>query len=449
MSKKHFFSDPAILVDSALQSLTFINPSLATDTANKIVYRRPCPQDEHQKTAIVSGGGSGHEPSFSGLVGQGLLSAAVAGTIFASPSTVQVQTAITSRLPRNQDVLVIVMNYTGDILNFGVAVEKAKTMQNSRNIDMVVVADDVGVSRSQAGKVGRRGIAGTVLVTKIAGALATRGYALRDVTKVAKLAAENLVSVGASLDHVHVPGREVTEEDELAKNQVELGMGIHNEPGSKRLTFTSLEKLVREMLRQLLDLSDSDRAFLKVDSQEIVLLVNNLGGLSVLEMGGILKEVVCQLDLNYSIVPVRIFAGTYMTSLNGPGFSITLLNTVPTDLGGENVPSMVMLLDDTAEATGWSASIRPDTWRERNTRIRSETWSPERNSFSGNLTMCPDVMSFALTMGLRKLVEVEPQVTIYDTLVGDGDCGIGLQRGAEGESTLAGFLYIIKLRHKH
>ena len=183
--------------------MTLANPSLSLDSANKIIHLRDA---SSKNVSLVSGGGSGHEPSFSSFVGRGLLTAAVAGTIFASPSASQIRNAILARVPAEAGVLVIVMNYTGDVLNFGMGVEKARAQ--GRRVEMVVVGDDVGVTRSAAGKVGRRGIAGTCLVHKITGALAETGAGLDDVVKVAKLVSENVVSIGASLSHVHVPGRE-------------------------------------------------------------------------------------------------------------------------------------------------------------------------------------------------------------------------------------------------
>ncbi|KXX78084.1 Dihydroxyacetone kinase 1 [Madurella mycetomatis] len=427
MSTKHFLPDPAHLVTSSLRSLTFTNPSLAVDLPNKIVYRRPsASQQQHERqVSIISGGGSGHEPSFSGLVGRGLLSAAVAGTIFASPSAEQVRAAIMGRVELERGVLVTVMNYTGDVLNFGMGVEKARAA--GVEVEMVVVGDDVGVGRARAGKVGRRGIAGTVLVHKISGALAAMGYGLREVAAVARLVAENLVSVGASLEHVHVPGRKVVAEEELKGGEVEIGMGIHNEAGSSR-EVVGLEELVGKMLRQMLDRGDEDRAFVHVNSNEVVLLVNNLGGVSVLEMGGILTEVVTQLEKNWNIRPVRILCGTYMTSLNGLGFSITLLNVVNTNLGG---PSMIELLDHPCEATGWSAPISKQTWEEKNTATREQDASLGDDIQASGLKMDAKAAQEVLTQGLESVIAAEPDVTRYDTVVGDGDCGIGLKRGAE------------------
>lgn len=426
---KHFINDPAYLVNTALEALTFTNPSLALDTHNKVIYRRPAQHGSSPpQVSIVSGGGAGHEPSFSAMVGKGLLSAAVSGTIFASPSAEQVRAAIMSRVDHDKGVLVTVMNYTGDVLNFGMAVEKAHAA--GRQVEMVVVGDDVGVGRAKGGKVGRRGIAGTVLVHKISGALAAQGYPLADVAKVAKLTASNLVSVGASLEHVHVPGRAPPKTDDagrLGDKEVEIGMGIHNEPGSSR-EEVELPELVGKMLKQLLDQADTDRAFLNVNSNEVVLLVNNLGGVSALELGGITAEVVKQLQKDYGIRPVRVLSGTYMTSLNGLGFSISLLNVVNTDIGG---PSMIQLLDDPCEATGWAAPISKETWEERNQATREDPTTTEGDVKPSGLTYDATLGMKALKAGLEYVVMAEPDVTRFDTVVGDGDCGIGLRRGAE------------------
>jgi dihydroxyacetone kinase len=321
------------------------------------------------------------------------------------------------------------MNYTGDVLNFGIAVEKVRAA--GVPVDMVVVGDDVGVGRAKAGKVGRRGIAGTVLVLKIAGALAAQGRSLEDVAKVARLTAENLVSVGASLEHVHVPGRAVDQEGGLAVGEVEIGMGIHNEAGSGRGKM-DLPELVGKMLAQLLDPKDEDRAFLNVNSNEVVLLINNLGGVSVLEMGGITTEVVSQLRDAYGIKPVRILSGTYMTSLNGLGFSISLLNVVNTDIGG---PGMLELLDAPSEVPGWSAPIRKETWEANNQAVREGTSRVTEEVKPSGLKLDVAAAKSSLKSALERVIAAEPEVTRFDTVVGDGDCGIGLKRGAEGMST--------------
>ncbi|KAL1899903.1 dihydroxyacetone kinase Dak1 [Sporothrix stenoceras] len=439
---KHFVNDPTALVHAGLRSVTYANPAVALDEDNKILYERTTTSN----VSIVSGGGSGHEPSFGAMVGPGLLTGAVAGTIFASPSAEQIRAAITLLASRsaaaghNAGVLVTVMNYTGDVLNFGMAVEKARAA--GVPVSMVVVGDDVGVGRAKAGKVGRRGIAGTVLVHKISGALAARGFALEKVAGVAQLVADNLVSVGASLEHVHVPGRSVTDtaDDALAADEVEIGMGIHNEPGSERAKGLKLPELVRTMLKQLLDTKDSDRAFASIgEGEDVVLLVNNLGAVSVLEMGGITAEVVEQLRDNYKLRPLRLLSGTYMTSLNGLGFSISLLK-VPRDTGlGSDVPALLQLLDDPAEATGWSSPIPTATWdkaakaspEEKAAAPAAAASESTSDSTPSNLKADPVAYHSALEHGLKAVIAAEPEITHYDTIVGDGDCGTGMKRGAE------------------
>lgn len=186
-----------------------------------------------------------------------------------------------------------------------------------------------------------------------------------DVRNVATKVANNLVSIGASLGHVHVPGHPIPDansDDCKTVHEVEIGMGIHNEQGCERVK-TDLPGLVKTMLKKLLDMKDEDRAFLRIEpSDTVVLLVNNLGGVSALEMGGITTEVVLQLKGGYGIAPVRIFSGSYMTSLNGLGFSITLLRVVETGLGTGK--EMLELLDERAEVSGWSSDLRWESWSE-------------------------------------------------------------------------------------
>ncbi|THW51599.1 dihydroxyacetone kinase [Aureobasidium pullulans] len=427
---KHFINDPNHLVLTALRSITLANPSVALDAENKIIFRRgDAGLYKQSQVSVVSGGGAGHEPSFAAFVGPGILSGAISGTIFASPSAEQIRRCLLGRVDSAKGILVIVMNYTGDVLNFGMGVEKARA--TGVDIEMLVVGDDAGVPRSKGGKVGRRGIAGTVLVQKIAGALAATGAPLKDVHRVAKLASDNIVSIGSSLSHVHVPGRKVTEagEDELTFEEVEIGMGIHNEAGSER-TKADLPDLVEQMLAHMLDEGDKERGFLKVSSEdETVVLINNLGGVSVLEMGGIATEVLDQLKKYHNIRPVRVLVGTFMTSLNGIGFSISLLKLQDTGLD----KSMLQLLDAPSEVTGWATPVPTATWENKSTAAdrRQTAMADGDKDKPSNLTLNTAESKKVLKAGLDRVIVAEPDVTHYDTIVGDGDCGIGLKRGAE------------------
>lgn len=364
-ASKHYLSDPTKTVLDALNSITLTNPSVLLDARNKIIYRNPSSIARPQNVSVVCGGGSGHEPGFAGFVGDGLLTACVAGTIFASPAAEQVRTCLQHRLPpESQGVLVIATNYTGDVLNFGMGVEKARAL--GKKVELVVSGDDVGVGRAKSGKVGRRGLSGTALVVKICGALAERGVSLEDCAKVGRLVVNNLVSLGASLSRVHVPGRGIEEareeEERLGPGLVEIGMGIHNEPGCEKVK-TDLPGLVRIMLAQMLDQSDKDRAYVKFEkTDETVLLLNNFGGVSNLELGAITNEVVMQLKNGYGLRPRRIVQGTLFGSLDGPGFIVSVLKMVDTGLGAGK--SLLDLIDAPANAIGWPRCVTTDIWEK-------------------------------------------------------------------------------------
>ena len=353
-------------VVTALKSLTLTNPSLAFDEANKTVYRHPDSiENSSQKISLICGGGSGHEPAWVGYVGKGLLTACVAGTIFASPGAEQVRACVTHRLPKDsKGLLVLVMNYTGDVLNFGMGAEKARAM--GKDVEMVIIGDDVGVGRAKGGKVGRRGIAGGAFALKVCGALAEMGGSLKDVAMVGRLAGDNMVSVASSLSRVHVIGKPTSDADEehqrMPYGTIELGMGIHNEPGCEQLE-TDLPGIVKKMLAQLLDQNDKDRAYVKIEkSDEIVMLINNFGGLSNLELGSITNEVWEQLTKDWGLWPVRLYVGVFNGSLNGLGFGISLLKLVDTGLGSGK--SMLDLIDAHAEGYGWPAPIDISTWKK-------------------------------------------------------------------------------------
>ena len=341
------------------------------------------------------------------------------------------------------------MNYTGDVLNFGMGVEKARSM--GKDVEMVVVADDVGVGRERGGKVGRRGIAGATLVVKMCGALAEMGASLEETARVGRLAADNVVSVAVSLSRTHVPGRPeqdaVEEAERLPYGTMEIGMGIHNEPGCEKLQ-TDLPSVVKKMLAQLLDQEDKDRAYVHIhNSDSTVMLINNFGGLSNLELGAITTEVWTQLGRDYGLKPVRIITGVLNGSLNGLGFGISLLKLVDTGLGPEK--SMLDLIDMPSEAIGWPQPIKKETWEkhyapvEERGNIGAEKVKPGNLKSQYPWLLCfrvqrtdidaanPNQFRSAVASGLKSVIAAAPDVTKYDSVVGDGDCGTGLQRGAQ------------------
>lgn len=262
---------------------------------------------------------------------------------------------------------------------------------------------------------------------------------LKDVYAVAKIASENLVSVGASLAHVHVPGRSHSSDELDQSSDIEVGMGIHNEEGFGKMQ-ADLVAVVKTMLAQLLDTSDKDRGFIHIRAADpVILLVNNLGGVSPLELGAIVDEIWLQLDCDYSLQPMRILTGTFMTSLNGLGFSISILKLADTGLGAGK--SLLDLIDAPAEVTGWAAAVRPYSWLQ--SRVKKSTAQKTirgnestdgadgaHGTVSSNLRLDPQLAERVLRSGLQRVIDGEPEITRFDTIVGDGDCGTGIKRGA-------------------
>ncbi|CRG85123.1 hypothetical protein PISL3812_02256 [Talaromyces islandicus] len=398
MAAKHFINDGTTLVQDALHGLALSNESLRYDEDIKAIINPY--HDGDKAVTIISGGGAGHEPSFVGLVGDGLLSAAVSGSIFASPSVQQIQSTI-SRVGGSAGILLVIMNYTGDVLHFHLAAEKARLA--GFDTAVLVVGDDVSVGRRKSGKVGRRGLAGTVLVEKIVGALAKQGkLTLQELCKVGEDVVNNLATVGAALNHVHIVGKSATE-SAIHMDQVELGMGIHNEPGCYVIKpQPTISSLVDQMLDKLLDPNDSDRAYVSFSRDDkICLMVNNLGGVSNLEFSAMTKTVVDRLHQR-GIKPVRLYSGSFMTSLDGKGFSITLLKASA---------QMLEALDAPATTPGWPITPRlPEN--------HAQAQLDERDFMASLKRACEGI------------VVAEEEIDRFDSVVGDGDCGSTLARTA-------------------
>ncbi|KAF8887292.1 dihydroxyacetone kinase 1 [Infundibulicybe gibba] len=431
IQSKHFLNTPASLVLDSLRGLCAVNPQLALDAQNKIVY---VASPDRTKVALLCGGGSGHEPAHAGFVGKGILSGAVCGNIFASPSASQVRRGI-DLVSNDRGTIIIVKNYTGDILNFGLAKEQYAALHPDQadRVKFVIVGEDVAVGRKQGSIVGRRGLAGTVLVYKIAGALAERGGSLDAVYNISQWVASNIVTIGVGLEHCHVPGTAAAA-SHLATSEIEIGMGIHNESGHRRISpVPPLNDLIAELTELLTSTTDPDRSFLPFQgdgSDNVVLLVNNLGGVSELELGGIVAEVQNALK-SRKIAIQRILAGSFMTSLNMPGFSITLLLLPRGNADDVTTPLVLSLLDDKAETPGWKWS--PGSLPSGNPAQTTDSAVPEESpSMIKIASRDPDGFVAAITRACHALISAEPGITHMDRIAGDGDCGLTLKAGAEG-----------------
>ena len=259
---------------------------------------------DKSKVALLSGGGSGHEPAHAGFVGEGMLTAAVCGDIFASPTVDAVLAGILA-VTGPSGCLLIVKNYTGDRLNFGLAAERAR--QFGLNVEMVIVDDDVALPELPQA----RGIAGTLFVHKIAGALAENGADLKTVAAAARQVVSRTKSIGMSLSTCTIPGS--PREDRIPAGMAELGLGIHGEAGVEQVEFNGAQAAVAAMIGRL---------SVDMEAKPHVALINNLGGTSVLEMSIILNEIrqsAIGERINHVVGPAAM-----MTSLDMQGFSISI-----------------------------------------------------------------------------------------------------------------------------
>ena len=264
------------------------------------------------KVALVSGGGSGHEPAHGGYVGEGMLDGAVAGAVFTSPTPDQIYEAIKA-VATNKGVLCIVKNYTGDIMNFEMAIDMAK--DEGIEADYVVVNDDVAVKDSLY-TTGRRGVAGTVLVHKIAGALAETGASLAEVKAVAEKVIANVRTMGMAITACTMPAAGKPGFD-LKDDEMEIGIGIHGEPGTSREPLKPANAIAEELLDKITD--DID-----FDGKEVAVIVNGMGGTPLMELY-IVNNFVHDYLEKKGIKIYDTMVGNFMTSIEMAGFSITLL----------------------------------------------------------------------------------------------------------------------------
>ncbi|MGQ1839291.1 dihydroxyacetone kinase subunit DhaK [Kocuria turfanensis] len=309
---KKLINDPADVVREALLGMQAAHGDrLRVDHSNRVVFRADAPR--RGKVGLVSGGGSGHEPMHGGFVGPGMLDAACAGEVFTSPVPDQMLAA-TLGVDGGAGVLHIVKNYTGDVMNFEMAAELAA--ENGVEVVSVVTDDDVAVQDSLY-TAGRRGVGVTVLLEKIAGAAAEEGRPLSEVADLARRVDEQGRSMGMALTSCTVPaaGRPTFE---LGENEIEVGIGIHGEPGRERRPLAPAREVAAMLVEPVLaDLPAADGA-------PVIAFLNGMGGTPLIELYIMYSEV--QQLLEKAGVPVaRSLVGNYITSLEMAGCSVTLL----------------------------------------------------------------------------------------------------------------------------
>ncbi|MGY1725682.1 dihydroxyacetone kinase subunit DhaK [Geodermatophilus sp. SYSU D01062] len=308
---KKLINDPADVVSDALRGMELAHPDLLrVDHENRVVFRRDAPVQG--KVGIVSGGGSGHEPMHGGFVGRGMLDAACAGEVFTSPVPDQMQAA-TAGVYSGAGVLHIVKNYTGDVMNFEMAAELVAA-ESGIEVATVVVDDDVAVTDSLY-TAGRRGVGTTVLLEKIVGAAAEEGRPLIEVADLAKRVDDAGRSMGMALTSCTVPAAG-TPTFQLGDDEMEIGIGIHGEPGRRRVPLAPAREVAAMLVEPIL----ADRRY----TDGVICFVNGMGGTPLIELYVVYAEVAAILE-KAGIGIARSLVGPYMTSLEMAGCSVTLL----------------------------------------------------------------------------------------------------------------------------
>lgn len=307
---KKFINDTALVEEQMIQGMVKAYPQYLRklDCGNVVVRA----DKKEGKVALISGGGSGHEPAHGGFVGAGMLDCAVAGAVFTSPTPDQIYEGIKA-VATDAGVLMVVKNYTGDVMNFEMAAEMAE--MEGIQVKHVVTNDDVAVKDSLY-TVGRRGVAGTIFVHKIAGALAEAGGTLDEVQAVAQKVIDNVRTMGAAIEPCTVPAAGKPG-FELSDDEMEVGIGIHGEPGTHRESMKTADEIVDMLLAQIL-------ADIDYTGAEVAVMINGAGATPLMELF-IINNHVADVLADKGIKVYKTMVGEYMTSIEMQGFSISLL----------------------------------------------------------------------------------------------------------------------------
>jgi len=395
-----FYNAPGDVVDEILHAAAATAPLRVAepDSGLRILIRKDwnkTDQGRHQ-VAVLSGGGAGHEPAHAGYIGEGMLTGAISGSLFASPSVEAVLAAI-REVCGDAGCLLVVKNYTGDRLNFGLAAERARG--ESLNVAMVIVADDVAIENAPQ----PRGIAGTVLVHKLAGYLASQGTPLDEIRERAEALCQRMGSLGMALSAAAQPGQAATQ------RSPELGLGIHNETGTRQVDPKSADEamaLVLEPLRNAL----SDRQL----SGPWIALLNDLGSCSTQEMGVLAASLLRQ--LGFDQVMYLIGPAPLMTSLDMHGFSLTLLPADDESVTALSAPTTAPAWPG-LRATQAPTQFSPDTHQDHEA-LADDAPQDEKTSA-------------ALERVIDALRQAREELDALDAKSGDGDAGASMQSGAD------------------
>lgn len=408
---KKVINSPETCVDDNLRGVVATYPMLKLHPKHRVISLRR--KVDSGKVAVLGGGGSGHEPFASGFIGSGMLEGAVAGGIFASPPTGHVLYAIAQLYKYNSGgVLVILGNYTGDRLNFGKAIEKAKIA--GIKVEGLIVGEDVA---SRNNKTGGRSMVGEVLFYKLCGAMSVKGYDLMAIKNMAAEANKYMATLGVCLSACSLPGQPPL--FVIGQDEMELGAGVHGEAGIAKYPMGTAKEIVALILEEVV-------AHLKLASGDrVIVTIGNLGGTSVLEMNIISAETKDYLE-NKQINVERIYSGHLKTSLEMHGFQICLLH-----LNKTHGDTWLELMDAPTTAAGWTGSdtsIRgdDDTHGDDESLLQSDV----RKAGTGpSLSVeLQDLLRGSLVAAAEEIIKSEALLNKLDSGCGDGDCGITLKK---------------------
>jgi triose/dihydroxyacetone kinase / FAD-AMP lyase (cyclizing) len=404
---KKFINSSQDAVEEMLQGLLVLQPGSARLAGHSVMVRIDAEQVRDRQVAVISGGGSGHEPAHAGYIGPGMLSAAVAGEVFTSPSSDSVFAAIKA-VAGKPGALLVVKNYTGDRLNFGLAAEMARA--EGIPVETVIVDDDValkGTGRATAA----RGLAGTVFIHKLVGAAASEGKSLADVAAIGKAAVDSLATMGVSFSAGTSPavGKPSFE---LGARQMELGLGIHGEPGVMRTDLLPADELTGTLLTEILKHGKF------AGEKRVAVMVNNLGATTDMELAIVARHIMHVLE-NKGFEVKRLYAGTFLSSLDMAGISISVMSVNDDRL---------RWLDAGTTAPAWP-NLPKESPGKPEAKVATKAVSEEMAATDAQSEAARKTKR-AIEAACKALIEAEGELTELDRVTGDGDLGANMERAA-------------------
>jgi triose/dihydroxyacetone kinase / FAD-AMP lyase (cyclizing) len=407
---KKIINRPEDVIEEMLQGLVVLHPGSARLPGHKVMVRTDAEQTRDSQVAVISGGGSGHEPAHAGYIGTGMLSAAVIGDVFTSPSSDSAFAAIKA-VSGKAGALLVVKNYTGDRLNFGLAAEMARA--EGISVEMMIVDDDVALKGTEQ-VTGARGLAGTVFIHKLVGAAAAEGKGLAELVVTGRMAVESLATMGVSFSAGTSPtvGKPSFE---LGADEMELGLGIHGERGVKRTNLQPADELTETLLTEILKRGKFG------NEKRLAVMVNNLGAATEMELAIVARHATSLLE-NRGFTVERIYAGTFLSSLDMAGISISLLG-----LNDERL----RWLDAATTAPAW-----PNTLKRRpgkpEAHIRAEGGIEVSSPTGiGAQSESGKKVKRAIEAACKALIDNREELTEMDRVTGDGDLGSSMERAAK------------------